>query len=45
MVAQTIKKMIIPKYFIKWRLDSEHRIGKHLGVTEDMEIIEKKFLL
>lgn len=33
------------KYFIKWRTDSGDRVGKHLGVTVDREIIEKLFQL
>lgn len=45
MVVQSVKKMIIHKYFIKWTTDPEHRMGKHLGVTVDKEIIEKLFLL
>lgn len=28
------------KYFLKWRIDFEDRIGKYLGVIVDEEIIE-----
>lgn len=33
--------MSFHKYFIKWRADSEDRLGKHLEVTVDREITEK----